>query len=564
MRILFQITSIISFTGSVFITSGKFVNATNTPKFYFAFAFLLAVVAWGAVTRKSLRFRAIENQTILWGIYTVCFLQACYGLFQFVGWFPSNHSKFAITGSFDTPAGFAAVLSLAFPVGLFLLAKAKTVEWYLIVAGLIVMATAVFLSGSRAGMLAIVLSSGAFLLAKKNVLRSVRQFKYYKLVLFFLAGLLIGGTFLLYYQKKDSADGRLLIWTVSAEMIKDKPVFGHGYRAFQAKYMDYQAAYFRDHPDSKFKLLADNVKHPFNEFIKIAIEFGMAGLAVILAFILFVLRKILRSENGNRALVFSGLISFLVFACFSYPLQYVATWLFLMFYLSAMLPPKEIRLVNTPIVIITRMAIVVACIFAFSHIARLVGAEIKWKTIAMSSLRGNTEEMLPEYGKLYSTFLKRNPFFLYNYGAELNIAGRHAESTVILNECKKLFNDYDLQMLLADNYHKKGETDKAVQRYQHTSDMIPCRFLPGYQLFKIYREANQREMAVKYAREIVNKKVKIPSFTVTSIISEAKDYLKETEKHVGKCPMAVNFKSVQLNRDFQIHIQQLSIILNES
>ncbi|MGV8138576.1 MAG: O-antigen ligase family protein [Mangrovibacterium sp.] len=329
-----------AFTGSVFVTSGKFVNATNTPKFYFAFAFSLAVVAWGAVARKSLRFRAIENQTILWGIYTVCFLQACYGVFQFVGWLPSNHSRFAITGSFDNPAGFAAVLSLAFPLGLFLLAEAKTVERYLIVGGLIVMATAVFFSGSRAGMLAIVFSSTASLLAKKNVLRSVRQFKSYKLVLFFLSGLVIGGALILYYQKKDSADGRLLVWKVSAEMIKNEPVIGHGYGTFQAKYMDYQAEYFKSNPDSKFKILADNVRHPFNEFIKIAVEFGIAGLAVILSVILLVTWKMLKSENENRALALSGLVSFFVLACFSYPLQYVGTWLLLVFYFSALLPSK--------------------------------------------------------------------------------------------------------------------------------------------------------------------------------------------------------------------------------
>ncbi len=513
------------FTGSVFISSGKFVNATNTPKFYFAIAFLLIVVALGAIIQKSLRFRGIENKTILWGIYAVCFLQACYGLFQFVGWLPSNHSGFAITGSFDNPAGFAAVLSLGFPIALFLLAKAKKLEWLLTVAGLIVIATAIFLSGSRAGVLAIVLSSGAFLLAKKNILHRVRQFKYYKLILFFLAGLLIGGTFLLYYQKKDSADGRLLIWTVSAEMIKDKSVFGHGYRAFQAKYMDYQAAYFRDHPDSKFKLLADNVKHPFNEFIKVAVEFGIAGLAVILAFVLFVLRKTFRSEDESRGLVLAGFVSIFVLACFSYPLQYVATWLFFAFYLSVLLPPNEIRLVSAPIAWIVRTTIVAGCFFALFHITKQVRSEIKWKAVAMSSLRGHTEEMLPEYGKLYSTFLKRNPFFLYNYGAELNVAGEVHQSISILTECQALFNDYDLQMLLADNYYKKGETEKAIQAYQHASNMVPCRFLPIYQLFGIYKETEEKEMVVKYADKIINKKVKVPSATVSFIQREASEFL---------------------------------------
>ena len=90
-------------------------------------------------------------------------------------------------------------------------------------------------------------------------------------------GLIAIGAFILYSQKKDYANGRLLIWNVSVEMIKDKPLFGLGHDTFQAKYMNYQAEYFRNNPNSRYKLLADNVKHPFNEFIKVAVEFGIVS-----------------------------------------------------------------------------------------------------------------------------------------------------------------------------------------------------------------------------------------------------------------------------------------------
>ena len=101
-------------------------------------------------------------------------------------------------------------------------------------------------------------------------------------------------------------------------MIKDKPIFGHGYGAFQAKYMDYQAEYFKNNPNSKYAQLADNVKHPFNEFIKVAVEFGMVGLAIFISFILFVLWKIIKSKNENWVLVLSGCKIQLVNANFSF------------------------------------------------------------------------------------------------------------------------------------------------------------------------------------------------------------------------------------------------------
>jgi tetratricopeptide (TPR) repeat protein len=448
-------------------------------------------------------------------------------------WVPSNDSKFVITGSFDNPAGFAMVLAMGFPVSLFLHAEAKKIEKYLTTVILMVIAIGIFLSGSRTGMLAIIISSVVLLLFKTNIMSKFQQLRNYKLLTFLIMICFVTSVAVLYHQKKDSANGRLLIWKVSSEMIKDKPVFGHGFRMFQAKYMDYQAEYFKNNPDSKYAQLADNVKHPFNEFIKVAVEFGIVSLIVVLSLFLFVLRQIIKSENENRGLVFSGLASFMVLACFSYPLQYIAIWLMLAFYLALISPSKEIRIRNTPVSIIARIAVFIICVFSLFHVYQQIRTEIKWKTIAVNSLRGHTEEMLPEYEKLYSTLLKRNPFFLYNYGAEMNFAGKFDESIDILTKCQQRFNDYDLQILLADNYYKKGETEKAIEIYLYASFMIPCRFLPIYQLFEIYRNAGQKDMAVKYANEIVNKKVKIPSLTVNSIKSEAKEYIKENEITFG-------------------------------
>lgn len=529
----FELLMPLIFAGSIFITSSKFVNAINSPKYYYVVATLLVATAITAIRKKKIDFKDLSSKAILWGISIICFLQANYGLIQFVNVLPSNHSKFAVTGSFDNPAGFSAVLAMVFPINLFLLIKAKKIEKYLTTLILIVVAIAVFFSMSRTGVLAIIISSVIFLLLDRSIVSKFRQLRNYKLLTFLIMICFVACVFVLYHQKKESANGRLLIWKVSFEMIKNKPVFGHGFGMFQAKYMDYQAEYFKNNLDSKYAQLADNVKHPFNEFIKIAVEFGVVGLIVVLSLFLFVLWRIIKSDNNNKGLVFSGLVSFLVFACFSYPLQYIAVWLLLAFYLSALLPLKEIQTRNTAITIFASSAIFIFCLFSLFHLYKHIRAEIEWKTVAVNSLKGNTEEMLPEYEKLYSTSLKQNPYFLYNYGAELNFVEKFDKSIDILTKCQRHFNDYDLQMLLADNYHKKGETEKAIEIYRHASFMIPCRFLPIYQLFEIYRNAGRKAIAAEYANEIVNKKVKISSLTVNSIKSEAEKYLKENEITFG-------------------------------
>lgn len=51
-------------------------------------------------------------------------------------------------------------------------------------------------------------------------------------------------------------------------MIKHEPFTGYGVGGFSAHYMDYQAQYFKEHPDSQFAILADNIKSPLmNTFL---------------------------------------------------------------------------------------------------------------------------------------------------------------------------------------------------------------------------------------------------------------------------------------------------------
>lgn len=42
--------------------------------------------------------------------------------------------------------------------------------------------------------------------------------------------------------------------------------------------MDYQSRFFQKNPDSRYVVLADNVKHPFNEYLFFLSEHGILGI----------------------------------------------------------------------------------------------------------------------------------------------------------------------------------------------------------------------------------------------------------------------------------------------
>lgn len=515
------------FLGSVFLTSEKFVNTENSIKFYFTLISVFIGVIFLLIksSNMTLEVQKITSTTVMKGLFIVGVFQSLYGILQYIGKYPSNHNSFAVTGSFDNPAGFIAVLSLLFPIGIFWCIKSKKLEQRFVFFSVGLIIFSIIISGSRTGLLAVIISTISIFIIEFQLLSKIKHLKFFKLKVCSTIILLLASLFLLYVWKPDSANGRLLIWNVSTEMIRDKPLIGFGYKGFQANYMSYQAQYFKENPHSSFKQLADNVTHPFNEFIKIAVNYGVIGLLFYVLLISIVFWKLLKSKHPQKNILVGMFISFITISFFSYPLQYAPIWLLLGYFTLVVF---SVRLYKKNLSLIIRIPIIGVCFLGVILFLFRMNCELEWKDIAIKSLQGQTKQMLPKYEKLYP-YLKYNSLFLYNYGAELNVARQFERSKILLNECLKKLNDYDLQMLLADNYYHIGDTTEAIRIYQHAENMIPCKFLPLYRQFEIYKKNENVSNAKEIALKIVDKQVKVKSTIVESIIEKADNYLNELE-----------------------------------
>ena len=515
------------FLGSVFLTSEKFVDTLESIKFYFTVLTVLTGIFFLFFQSSGIKsgIRKMFSVNVIKGLYLIGLIQAVYGILQYIEIYPSHHKAFAVTGSFENPAGFAAILSLLFPIGIYWCIRSKRWEQRIVFfsAGLIFFS--MILTGSRTGLLAAVISLVLILCLEYQVFAKIRIGWYFYVTMTVAVLFLTIGVFFLYQWKQDSVNGRLLVWKVSAEMIKDKPILGFGHKGFQANYMDYQSRYFERNPQSKLGQLADNVKHPFNEFIKITVDYGIVGLLSILLLLIFIFLKLYNKVHLLKPVLLGSYISFIILCCFSYPLQYVSVWILLGYFILSLfceqLPDKRL----SPLIYFPIMA---GYLWLFAFFFKRMNHEMEWKNIAVKSLQGQTRQMLRNYGELYQD-MKWNEYFLYNYGAELHFAGQYRQSMAVFHECQKKYNDYDLQMLLADNHYHLGDTVKALQIYQYAGNMIPCRFLPLYHRMEIYKENRNTSKAMEMAQKIVQKPIKMRSATVNFIIEKAREYLNEQE-----------------------------------
>ena len=295
-----------------------------------------------------LRFLYMKNQ--IWLTLSIILsgvVQAAYGIFQLLGYFPSLHASFNISGSYFNPGPYAGFLASVWPfaLGVYLFRKElgivftqntnrfnklnqKTIRFlyeYIPLLGIVAIGIVLPATRSRSAWLAVLVSSFFILGLKYGLLKWTKKLpKIKKVLLSTITFALVSACFYgLYHFKKGSADGRALIWKVSSKMIKESPVFGKGLDRFKTYCMDAQADYFLDNPSSNYGLVADNSNYAFNEPLQLVAENGLIALTLLIvsAFLIFKIKTVTHENLALKIIAIATLISILVFGMFSYPMQ---------------------------------------------------------------------------------------------------------------------------------------------------------------------------------------------------------------------------------------------------
>lgn len=508
---------ILACIGALFSYSLHFIDSLLTPKWFTMIGGILILVIYNIIYFLFNHGKSCENRCFIVGvIVSIVFSLAMYGILQYVGILPAI-ARFRVTGSFDNPAGFAASLCAGFPFFWLAFLKSKGgLRWIIAIASMIVI-SAIILSGSRAGVLSLV----AVLLCL-----SVCHLKHFssrrKWILFpvLLVGIIVG----LYYMKKDSADGRLFIWKCSLPLIVENWLTGNGTGGFEAHYMDFQAGYFKANPSSRYSGLADNVQYPFNEYIRIAIDYGIIGLLVLVGWIAYLIYCYFKypTEDGETAILCWFSVG--TFAAFSYPLMYPFVWLMLLLSTWQLIKKPIFNALGRLHYIWLKVGSVLCLILLFyigfqSYLR--VNAEMKWACIANLPLSGPANRALVIYQGLQE-MLGKDRYFLYNYSAGLYDAGFYREGLMIAEKCRSVWADYDVEILLGELHERLEEKKEAIAHYQLASYMCPSRFYPLYKQILLLQNMGEVERAKQLAANFINKPEKIPSMR----IRQMKDVLK--------------------------------------
>lgn len=320
-----------------------------------------------------------------------------------------------------------------------------------------------------------------------------------------------GGVYGIYSLKKDSADGRILIWKTGTKVMMGHLSTGVGPGYFRGTYGDAQAEYFQSGEGSKDEInVAGSPEYGFNEFIVIGAETGIPGLVLFVFLVCIALWRLLRARSPYAF----GLLALIVFACFSYPFSLLPMRVIFVVLLavagSSSCKRHEAKTVERVIVGIAIVGCVVMTTLVNKPYMDRVKATKEWQEIRHWYSMEMYSSVVEDYTSLLP-LVSDNPTFLFEYGRSLNQVGKYSESLDILDRATRLSNDPMNYNVIGNNYKALGQYDRAADAYLKAYNIVPSRMYPLYLLAKMYSEQGDQKNAVLYVRRVVDMTPKIQS-----------------------------------------------------
>ena len=420
------------------------------------------------------------KKLVVWSLIAAGALEAVWGLLQVYGYEPSNHSLYALTGSFYNPGPYSGFLAMCLPLALHEWLEGKRIGKHVALVALVLMLVVLPSGMSRSAWLAALVASG-YVLGMHYREKVCRYWKYFCVGSLLLAVLGVGA----YHWKKDSADGRLLMWKIAfTEVVV--PWNGVGWENVPGAYGLAQERYFASGKGTpQEERVAGAPEYVFNEYLQVGIAWGFP---VMFAILLMVIILFSWGHRDRQFGVCGGLFSLVIFAFASYPFQFLEF-------------------------ILAFLALLVSCAMGYRKV---------WVRVLALVLGIGIGVYLAEHRPT------KNARRMFEQAHALHKAGQWHASIELLEETMKVSSDAMVLNIIGKNYQALGQPYLAESWFIRSTHRLPNRIYPYYLLAKLYAEHPKyfpREKLEWAVRMVLEKEAKVESTAIKQMREEVKDIM---------------------------------------
>ena len=467
----------------------------------------------------------VLTTVLTWLLILTGAIETVWGLCQVYGYTASNHLLYALTGSFYNPGPYSGFVAMCLPVCLHeWLKRGKSIGGYIALVVLLLMLCVLPAGMSRSAWIAAAVASAyiGWMHYKKKIMAGIRKHKALTVGAFIALSFVLGGAYLL---KKDSADGRLLMWKVAVQAIQEKPLTGYGWDYVAGAYGAAQERYFSkgDYTEQE-EHVAGSPEYVFNEYFQTAMAWGVPVLCVILLLVIVAMTG--HHVSGNYGL-FGSMLSLAVFSFSSYPFQFplfvAAFGLLVLTGLSGWLRFFPVALLF-PVGLCWCAGIYGGYVY-FTHVQEREAVKNRWQRVRMFYHSGAYSEAV-EFYMPFHEIMKWNARYLFELGHACHKIGNHEESNRYLKEALRVSADPMILNIMGKNCQAEKLYIEAEHYLLRSVGRLPGRIYPYYLLFKLYDEMpegkyvkGRKEWA---ARMVLEKEPKVQSTAIREMREEVK------------------------------------------
>jgi O-antigen ligase len=531
------------FVGSIYIPAFLFIfNETNLNISKLSLFSLLIVLYFSfRLLVNTFTQKDIVQDILCIFIISTGLIEALWGLKQLHGFEKSQHALFRLTGSFFNPGPYAGYLAMTFPLALhYCINKTREMNKYLLcvvkhISAIFACITCIVIiivlpsTMSRASWLSVI--TGSVVVVYPYYFERFRKFylkykKGFRLIYCTVFICLLSALLGMYFLKKDSADGRVLIWEISLQTVMKHP-FGVGLGNFPGAYGEMQAAYFASGQATETEqLVAGNPEYGFNEYLQIAVESGIIALILFIAIIVIACRFMLRAKAWG---LLGALISLSVFAFFSYPFSVLPFLILFTFLIAASQwntkssDNRSVRVWRVKPAMTAGISVILLFVTSFYLWKQypVYQAYRQWKTNQMYLQAGLFKGTAENYEALYP-FLDDQIRFLFEYAQCLSKSEEPEKSNRVLQRAMQISCDPMLYNIAGKNYQAMQQYEQAEIAFVRATQLVPSRLYPWYLLTKLYIETGQKEKAAETAKMLLTKEPKVQSPAVREMREEVR------------------------------------------
>lgn len=428
-------------------------------------------------------------------------------------------------GFFFNPGHLGAYVSIGVSgvLGLALEEKNGKLGKILLASLSIILLVILLLSRSRGALLAALLAAVYLFFSSQGFKNLGINGK--RMIFACLAVIVIIGVAPLYKIRPESADVRLLIWSASGEAFLKAPLFGYSSGAVQSLYMPWQADFFQTHLLSSLAPLATNHYQTFNEYLHLLCEQGIVGFVLFALFVVFTFKKS-KNRSLNATSIALGVSSFFLYTYDIIPIiVLVPLFLGLANHASAVNCSPKSNWSKTVVVLSSVAVLVAISIVCWNVGKKYHSAEKELRCFIHLPEDIQADRISPSSEDV--VFKNKDMTLLY---ATHSFKLSKPDHIAVLEKCSRRIIVVEMMSSLGNLYSERSEIDKAESCFITAHYMAPDRIVPKYDLFKFYRDKNDKEKANEWAEIIIASSPRTYNAITIEIKAAARDFLKSQIK----------------------------------